>query len=109
MFALTGDDLAAMLQGLNQQTLIGLGGIAALWATKFIPKGMLAGLWTKAKSLVKPKESTPDDEDESYLPLHDLVKQLRVLTCDEPPLVRDGIAKHLDGIEALISGAPNER
>lgn len=42
--------------------------------------------------------------DESIDTLSDLIDSLRVATCGYEPKIREGVAKHLDGIESLLEG-----
>lgn len=99
MFALTID--TDLFTQLDTSTWVVIGGLAALWGSKFIP----AGLWGKVKGWFKRDDEPvfpPSPEVVDDMPI--LVHQMRLCVCGEVPSVRDGCNKHLDEIEQLISG-----
>lgn len=106
---MTGDDLAAILAAI----------LKGLWQQVTWPRVAVLGvgsllifgrdLWRLAKGLM-PTKVTPS-VDPLVVPLEDasaleLVQTLRVVTCLEPPSIRDGIAHHLDAIDSLLGGNP---
>jgi hypothetical protein len=98
MFALTID--TAWFTNLDSTTWIVIAGLGVLWGSKLVP----AGLLEKVKGWLHIDESpyppSPDVVDDMPILIH----QMRLLACDDTPAVRDGINKHLDEIEQLISG-----
>lgn len=107
MFAVTID--TDWFTQLDTTTWVILGGLAALWGSKFLP----VGLWERVTSwLTSSKDEVwppapPDVVDDMPLLIH----QMRLCVCDEEPAVRDGCNRHLDEIETLIGGTeiePNE-
>lgn len=67
-------------------------------------KALAAKAWSLVSSVKLPKLTTPEPSpvvhlDDTALIVH----QLRLLICDDPPRVRDGVNKHLDEIEQLLN------
>lgn len=109
IIAMTGDELWVYLQTINWPWLgvLVAGGVA-------IFKG--DAIWSLIRShLPSPAPAvvpvTPDPagrvllEDATAL---QLVQTLRVVTCLEPPTIREGIAVHLDDVDRLLGGNPED-
>jgi hypothetical protein len=102
MFALTGEDLQKMLEGIDLSGINWPVALAAIVALAFLNRKQLMTLLPK-RAAVTP---ATDDGSLSDLTAIELVELLRVETCRMDPPKREGIAKHLDGIAGLIAEKP---